>query len=495
MKFYLRWSFLFLYTLAPLMMGASDITGGGCSGQNPQNQTTYTVGGTITGLSGSVVLQNNGGDNLTINVDGNFTFSTALPDSSNYAVTVLNTSSGQVCSVSKGSGVINGGNVTSVLVTCSANSYSVGGSLSGLNGGTLVLQNNGSDDLSLSVNGGFIFSTEIAEGSPYTVTVLTQPTGQTCIVTNGSGNVSGAVSNVDVSCSTNTTTLSVSVTNLFLATNGNAREITVTNTGGSSALNLSIDYPTWPSGTSASSTCGSTLAASGSCTITITPGATATSDCNSGTGSAPTPGVIRVDADNAFSATETNVSILTYGCIAQEGYLFAIDDTTPTDTSIGGTVVSLADNASSSDWDGGGFVTTNATSLTDGSSNTALIVTAVGPGNYAAAVCSDYEIDSAGNSPCVTGTCYSDWYLPAICQMGASGGAASCAGGIDNIETNLASLYTACVGAECLTINYWSSTETSAFVAWFQSYAGGPSQSGGVKVLALKVRCSRDLSP
>ena len=38
----------------------------------------FTIGGTITGLSGTVVLQDNGGDNLTLTADGTFTFSTGL---------------------------------------------------------------------------------------------------------------------------------------------------------------------------------------------------------------------------------------------------------------------------------------------------------------------------------------------------------------------------------------------------------------------------------
>ena len=32
----------------------------------PAAATTYTVGGTVSGLSGTVVLQDNGGDNLSV---------------------------------------------------------------------------------------------------------------------------------------------------------------------------------------------------------------------------------------------------------------------------------------------------------------------------------------------------------------------------------------------------------------------------------------------
>jgi hypothetical protein len=80
--------------------------------------------------------------------------------------------------------------------------YSVGGALSGLSG-TLILQNNQGDNLSLSSNGTFNFNTSLLNNSTYNVTVLIQPSGQTCTVNNGSGTISGAsVTNVSVTCAT-----------------------------------------------------------------------------------------------------------------------------------------------------------------------------------------------------------------------------------------------------------------------------------------------------
>ena len=71
----------------------------------------------------------------------------------------------------------------------------------GLTGGGLVLRNNGGDDLAVGSNGSFTFATSLTSGSTYAVTVATQPTGQTCTVSNGSGTVAGAnVTNVSVSC-------------------------------------------------------------------------------------------------------------------------------------------------------------------------------------------------------------------------------------------------------------------------------------------------------
>lgn len=82
-------------------------------------ESTYTVGGTVSGLNGSLTLQNNGGDDLILNADGGFTFATALADGAAYNVTVLDEPFDQDCVVTNGSGTISGANVTDVTVTCS----------------------------------------------------------------------------------------------------------------------------------------------------------------------------------------------------------------------------------------------------------------------------------------------------------------------------------------------------------------------------------------
>lgn len=170
---------------------------------NPPPPTTYTVGGAVTGLSGSVVLQDNGGDNLTVSASGPFTFATKLNSGAAYKVTVLTQPAGQTCAVTNGTGTVSA-NVTNVAVACTnaSSGLTIGGTVQGLSGTGLVLQDNGGDSLPVSQNGTFTFATALAAGAAYKVTVSTQPSSptQSCTVTNGSGTASANVTNVVVNC-------------------------------------------------------------------------------------------------------------------------------------------------------------------------------------------------------------------------------------------------------------------------------------------------------
>ena len=84
-------------------------------------------------------------------------------------------------------------------------SYTVGGSVSGLTG-TLVLQNNGGDNLTLTDNGPFTFATTVAAGGNYKVSVLSQPPGPDCIVYQPGGIATTNVISVRVQCVLNPAT-------------------------------------------------------------------------------------------------------------------------------------------------------------------------------------------------------------------------------------------------------------------------------------------------
>ena len=183
---------------------------GGGSDDPPPPRPTFAVGGSVTGLNGLAVLQLNGGGDLTVSANGSFAFATPLADASAYSVSVKTqpSSPAQTCVVGNGSGSVAGAAVTTPSVTCTTNVYAVGGSVAGLTGSGLVLQDNGGDDLAVAAGAtSFAFSTPVASGAAYAVSVKTQPTGpaQTCVVSAGSGTVgSAAVTAPAVTCTVDT---------------------------------------------------------------------------------------------------------------------------------------------------------------------------------------------------------------------------------------------------------------------------------------------------
>jgi len=90
--------------------------------------------------------------------------------------------------------------------TAPANNLVIEGSISGLLGSGLVLQNNGGSDLIVTLPANNFLFTGIPEKSSYNVTVRTQPTTpwQTCTVSNGTGKiVFDPVRSVVIACITN----------------------------------------------------------------------------------------------------------------------------------------------------------------------------------------------------------------------------------------------------------------------------------------------------
>jgi hypothetical protein len=103
----------------------------------------------------------------------------------------------------------------SVWELSAAPTYTVGGSVNGLTTSGLVMAVTvpaGNQTMSVPTGAtSYVFPTSEPNGS-YTVSVKTQPTGQTCSVDNAGGTIAGAnVTNANVTCTTNTYTLTPSV--------------------------------------------------------------------------------------------------------------------------------------------------------------------------------------------------------------------------------------------------------------------------------------------
>jgi hypothetical protein len=166
---------------------------------------SFIVGGTVQGLASgeSVELEDNGGDSTFVSQNGAFAFQTPVAIGSPYDVTVLanpGTPVDQACTVTMGRGTIGSGNVSSVLVKCVDQTFTVGGSVTGLTGAaTISLLDNGADSLTVT-DGSFTFPTPVASGQSYSVT-LSSSSGYTCVVGSGSGVVSNAnVTGVRIAC-------------------------------------------------------------------------------------------------------------------------------------------------------------------------------------------------------------------------------------------------------------------------------------------------------
>ena len=172
-----------------------------CVSIPPPPPTTYSIGGTVSGLGAGkalqLLLQYSGTSTSTISVSANglFTFDPVKVDAGQaYVVSVILQPAEQTCSVTNGSGTAIA-TVTNIGVVCVSPTptYSIGGTVSGLDAGKtlqLRLQYAGTltTTISVSVNGQFTFDpVHVEAGQTYVASVVTQPTQQTCSVTNGSG--------------------------------------------------------------------------------------------------------------------------------------------------------------------------------------------------------------------------------------------------------------------------------------------------------------------
>jgi hypothetical protein len=119
-----------------------------------------------------------------------------------------------------------------------------------------------------------------------------------------------------------------------------------------------------------------------------------------------------------------------------------------------------SDNSTGVPWYNGTYITTNASSTSDGDVNTVIIVTSQGAGTYAAKLCSDLEAYG-----------YDDWYLPAKDELNAIYDEKDVIGGFSSAY-------------------YWSSTEYNSTDAWGQDFSNGSQVSYG-KYPTSRCRCVR----
>jgi len=203
--------------LAFLMAGCGGGSGGGASSPPPP-PATYSIGGTVTGLTGSgLLLGTSQGDVVAVSAAGTFTFANQLGTGAGYTVTVNTQPSApaQDCTVTNGSGTVETTNITTVAVVCStAAGYTVGGTVSGLVGTGLTLaicippMHPGGSPCQhfkqIGANGAFTLDAVYLAGSSNLYVVIAQqpssPT-QNCLISNAAVSIQNANDTaVTVSC-------------------------------------------------------------------------------------------------------------------------------------------------------------------------------------------------------------------------------------------------------------------------------------------------------
>ncbi len=184
----------------------------GCGGGGGGSGPSYSLGGTVAGLSAGrqVVLLSGAGTQATLSSNGNFRFPDALPSGAKYNLTVLQQPLNQTCAVSNGSDTVGiKADVSNITVVCADNPSILGGTVSGLPAGTTLTVSSGAQStVMISANGPYTLPVRPASGTPYTVSITSQPTGAQCVLANSTGTAGNApVNNIDIQCSRGTVTV------------------------------------------------------------------------------------------------------------------------------------------------------------------------------------------------------------------------------------------------------------------------------------------------
>lgn len=171
-------------------------------------KATFAVSGTVSGqVYPGLVLTNNGVD-LPIAVGATtYSFPGSLEYGDAYDVKVKTDPLHQTCETDGQTSVGTAGRTASinVEVRCGVNAYSVGGKITGLTTEGLILTNGTTGGTINVVKDAtvFVFPAGVAFNQSYGVTILEQPKGQACTVTNGIGLMGDAkVENIQVTCNT-----------------------------------------------------------------------------------------------------------------------------------------------------------------------------------------------------------------------------------------------------------------------------------------------------
>lgn len=157
--------------------------------------------GTISGVTkDGLVLQNNKGDDLAVPTPyTSFQFGTRVSTDDQFNITVKSLpSNNEACTVNNGSARANYYTIAQITITCTIKQHNLSVAVANLKTDGLVIVN-GTDRQTVSAGATLVPMAKVYEDGAYGITILQQPTGQTCAVSGGdNGKGSGTVGATDL---------------------------------------------------------------------------------------------------------------------------------------------------------------------------------------------------------------------------------------------------------------------------------------------------------
>ncbi|XDD53481.1 beta strand repeat-containing protein [Leptospira sp. WS4.C2] len=209
------------------------------------NTGPFKISVIVSGLLGSglTIDLNSGVESIVVNSNGSYEFATTLTTGNNFTVSIKTqpTLPVQSCSVSGGVGVVGFGDINSIIVNCDPLRYTIGGTITGLDGITGLGLTNSVDGSTLNVavaSGAFAFTQTYLDGTTYNISVTTQPNHpvQDCVITNGSGTIASAnITNITIACTSTAFPIEVTAVGIASGTltirNNNSELLTISTNG------------------------------------------------------------------------------------------------------------------------------------------------------------------------------------------------------------------------------------------------------------------------
>ena len=162
--------------LRSMLAAACAVTLAACGGSGGN----LYLQGAVTGLAKDGLILLNDGEKLPISANQtSFVFTKLIKTDDRYEISILQQPKGAFCTVNNGTGKATSYSVSTASVSCITNTYPLSGTITGLTAGglRLVMGPNGTSPLAGTTSYKF---DSVPDGAPYSISVLTQPTGLKC---------------------------------------------------------------------------------------------------------------------------------------------------------------------------------------------------------------------------------------------------------------------------------------------------------------------------